>query len=286
MSRDTTPRWRRSGPIAGRHTVTTEHVARAARILQALANEAPRRGIEALAPKQVPPGLDTYRAREVERAHLVLRAPGGIYSIRVREVVSQIEAPLEPTRLRRGQVAWPVARKVEMVSTGVLEVIVEGVGMGYSGDRFRDSKTITLEEKLPRIFRAIEIERLRAKWRGQERERAAVERRDRWEIAMAEARVKYEEQTRWDAFVARSNEWDAIVRHRRFLAAARDAIASLDGSQRDAIDAILVSAKHRLDQVDPISHPEMLLPDIKSPKPDDLRPFLEGWSPHGPDAFG
>lgn len=269
----------------GRHAVTREQLSRATRILHALATEAPRRGIEPLAPKLVPPGHDRYRAREVERAHLVLRAAGGIYSIRVREVVSQIEAPLDPTRLRRGQVAWPVARSVKVVSTGVLEVIVEGVGMGYSGDRFRDSKTITVEEKLPRIFRAIEIERLRAEWRDQEREQAAAERRDRWEIAMAEARVRYEEQTKWNAFVARSNEWEAIVRHRRFLAAARAATAAVAGASDD-IDAFLASAELLLDRHDSCLHPELILPDVKPPKPDDLRPFLEGWSPHGPDAFG
>ena len=269
----------------GRHAVTKEQLSRAARILHALAAEAPRRGIEALTPKLVPAGHDRYRAREVERAHLVLCAAGGIYSIRVREVVSQIEAPLDPTPSRRGQVAWPVARSVKVVSTGVLEVILEGAGMGYSGDRFRDSKTITVEEKLPRIFRAIEIERLRGEWRGQERERAAAERRDRWEIAMAEARVKYEEQTKWNAFVARSNEWEAILRHRRFLTAARAATAAVSGVSDD-IDAFLASAELLLDRHDPILHPELILPNVKPPMPDDLRPFLDGWSPHGPDAFG
>ncbi|MEA2536931.1 MAG: hypothetical protein QOF11_1165, partial [Chloroflexota bacterium] len=234
----------------GRQAVTNEYLARAARILQALAAEAPRRGVDALVPSQVPPGLDTYRAREVDRADLVLRAPGGIYSIRVREKVSQIESPVQPPRLRREQASWQPARKVEVVSTGVIEVIVEGAGMGYSGDRFRDSKTITVEEKLPRIFRAIEIERLRSAWRDQEREREAADRRDRWETAMAEARVKYEEQARWNAFVARSNEWEAMTRHRRFLAAAETASAAASASS--GLDDFLASAEQLLDRRDPI----------------------------------
>lgn len=69
--------------------------------------------------------------------------------------------------------------------------------MGYSGDRHRDAKTISVEAKLPRVFRAIEIHRLHAEWREQERQHEAADRQRRWEAAMAEARRRYDEQARW-----------------------------------------------------------------------------------------
>ncbi len=89
------------------------------------------------------------------------------------------------------------------MSTGNLEVIVEGPGMEYSGSRYGDSKTITIEEKLPSVFCAIEINRLEDEWRGQEREREAADRPRWWEAAMSEARARYAERARWEAFVQR-----------------------------------------------------------------------------------
>lgn len=169
-------------------------------------------------------------------------------------------------------------------SARVLELIVEGPGMGYSGGyRIRDSATLTLDERLPRVFRRIELERLETEHRAEEQERAAAERRRRWEAAMAAARTRYDEQARWEAFEESSSAWHAIQRHREFLAAAREAVGALDGPHRDGLAAHLDFAERRLDEVDPLVHPELLLPRVGEPKPDDLRPYLAGWSPHGPD---
>ena len=52
--------------------------------------------------------------------------------------------------------------------------------MGYGGCKIRDSATMTLEERLPRVFRRIDMRRLDEEWRAQERERVAAERRRRW----------------------------------------------------------------------------------------------------------
>ncbi len=144
---------------------------------------------------------------------------------------------------------------------------------------------MTLDERLPRVFRRIDMQRLESEWREQEREREAAERRRRWEAAMAMAKVAYEEQSRWDAFVETSRDWRAMRRHREFLACAREAAASLDGTAHDDLVAHLDFAERRLDELDPIANPTVILPRIPAPKPDDLKPFLDGWSPHGPDGF-
>lgn len=271
-----------------RQVVSREHVARAGRILQALADEAPRRGIEVVAPgsKGLPPLVDTYERRATSRAHLTLRAPAGTYAIRIQEVSAPSTTPV-PRRAwnqRSTRAAWLDDRQFEFVSSGVLELIVEGPGMGYSGGyRIRDSATMTLDERLPRVFRRIELERLENEHRAEEQERAAAERRRRWEAAMAAARTRYDEQARWEAFEESSSAWHAIQRHRDFLAAAREAVGALDSSHRDGLAAHVDFAERRLDEADPLIHPELLLPRVREPKPDDLRPYLDGWSPHGPD---
>jgi hypothetical protein len=268
--------------------VSREHVARAARILQALANEAPRRGVEVVSPgsKGLPPLVDEYGRPETGRAHLALRAPAGTYTIRIQEVSgpSTTRVPMRYWNQRSTRSRWLDARQFEFVSTGVLELVVEGPGMGYSGGyRIRDSATMTLDERLPRVFRRIEVHQLQAEHQAQEREREAGERRRRWEAAMAAARARYDEQARWEAFEASSEAWHAIGRHRTFLAAARE--AAVDGPRRDEVLAHLDFAERRLDAADPVRNPDRLLSQILEPKPDDLKPYLDGWSPHGPDGL-
>ena len=93
----------------------------------------------------------------------------------------------------------------------------------------------------------------------------------------------YDEQARWEAFERSSTEWHAIRRHRAFLAAAREAADALDRPHRDELVAHLDFAERRLDAADPLANPDLLLPRVREPKPDDLKPYLDGWSPHGPD---
>lgn len=271
-----------------RQMVSREHVARAGRILQAIAVEAPRRGVEVVSPGSagLPQLVDAYGTRDPGRSHLTLRGPAGTYSIRIQEVSAPSKTPV-PRRSwsqHSTRAAWLDGRQFEFVSTGVLELVVEGPGMGYSGGyRIFDSATMTLDERLPRVFRRIEVHRLEAEHLAQERERAAAERRRQWDAAMAAARARYDEQARWEAFEESSRAWHAIQRHRAFLAAAREAAGALDGRRRDEVVAHLDFAARRLDEVDPLRSPDVLLPRVRAPKPADLKPFLDGWSPHGPD---
>lgn len=270
--------------------VSREHVTRAGRILQAIADEAPRRGVEVVSPgsKGLPPLVDQYGKRDTGRGPLTLRAPAGTYTVRIQEVSgrSTTRVPVRYWNQRSTRARWLDARQFEFVSTGVLELVVEGPGMGYSGGyRIRDSATMTLEERLPRVFRRIELERLEAEHRALEREREAAERQHRWDAAMATARARYDDETRWEAFQGSSQAWYAIARHREFIAAAREAAAAVDGSRRDEFLAHLDFAERRLDEADPIRSPDRLLPQVREPKPDDLKPYLDGWSPHGPDVL-
>lgn len=271
-----------------RQLVSKEHVTRAARILQAIVDEAPRRGLTLRTKQQALIGADRYTSREIGRGHLIVESPAATYSIRVMEVSapSATRVPPRGWHERRRRAAWLDARRFEFVGTGALELVVEGGGMGYSGTRYRDAKTVSLEAKLPRMFRAIEIHRLYAEEREAERQRADADRQRRWEAAMAEARRRYDEQMRWEAFQKVSRDWREHAWHREFLAAVRVAVMSYSGSHLQAIEAQLDFAEGKLDESDPIRHPELVLPAIPDPNADDLEPFLGGWSPHGAGSAG
>lgn len=265
--------------------VTADHVPRAARILQAIATEAGKRKIDALIPADAMKGLTEYQQREVRKGHLALRTPAGVYGIQIKELPGPGGRKVDPRpwNARKTQAAWIERRGWEFISTGRLELVVHGPGSGYNGDQYRDAKSSTVEDKLPEVFRAFEIHKLRFDWQEQERQRKEAERHRRWEAAMAEAKVQYHEYAKWEHFKSRSKEWQAANQHRLFLETARRALESYDGDDRDLVHEQLNQAERTLNDIDPIADLSGIVPDVPDPKPDDLKPFLNGWSPYGPD---
>lgn len=127
----------------------------------------------------------------------------------------------------------------------------------------------------------VEVER-----RELERRRQEEERQRQWEAAMAEARRRYDQQQRWDAFERSSNDWRAATQHRQFLAVAREAAERHDGPERDGLLAQLDFADRRLAARDPLGDVAAMVPIVPEPKPKDLKPFLRGWSPYEPGSSG
>lgn len=266
--------------------VSSDHVPRAARILQAIATEAAARGLEAMTPGAAAKDTDRYQARDLNKSHLALRTPAGVYGIQIKEIAASGAPKVDPGRWkeRKAMPGWIRHRGWEFIGTGKLELIVRGPGSGYDGDHYRDAKTIPVEAKLPEVFRAFEIHKLRADWHKQERERAKAERQRRWESAMVVAKKRYFEHARWEHFKDRSREWQSVNQHRRFLAAAGEALGQYDGADREAIRRQLDEAERTVEMLDPVRQLSSIVPSLSEPKPDDLKPFLQSWSPHGPDG--
>ncbi|WP_020013346.1 hypothetical protein [Promicromonospora sukumoe] len=266
--------------------VTTEYIGRAARILQALANEASKRGLVATDPGSAAKGLPDHQAREARAGHLALRTPAGVYSIQVKEIAGKggQKTARRGWNERKVDPAWIENRGWEFISTGKLELIVRGPGSAYGGDHYRDAKTITVEDRLPELLRSFEVHKLRADWQEQERNREKADRRQRWERAMALAKEEYFAHARWEHFKERSREWQAINQHRGFLKSARAGLGQYEGEDRDLIEQQLDEAEQTIDTLDSIRHPARIVPNVPEPKAEDLKPFLHGWSVHGPDG--
>jgi hypothetical protein len=60
--------------------------------------------------------------------------------------------------------------------------------------------------------------------------------------------------------------------------------ASAPGEAAAALSVHLDFVERKLDEIDPLADASRLVPHVPDPKPDDLTPFLNGWSPHGPDG--
>jgi hypothetical protein len=264
--------------------VTGEHVPRAGRILQAIATEAVKRGIDALRPKDAAKDVKDHQVQYVTKGHLALGTPAGVYSVQIKEIPGPGARKVERLRWNEGKTkpAW-MDRGWEFTSTGKLELIVRGPGGADNDNHYRDTKTVMLEDKLPEMFRSFEIYRLRTDWQEQQRQRQKAERRRAWEAAMASAKEQYFEHARWEHFTERSRAWAAINQHRSFLHAAKEAAESKSTENHDAIWQHLIHAERTLDALDPIRQLSSIVPEVPEPTPDDLKPFLGIWSPHDPD---
>lgn len=265
--------------------VTRDHVSRAARILQALADESPKRGVDVVAPARSKT-MSPYEARKARHSHLILRTSAGAYSVTAKELAGRGGQQLTPRMWneRRARPAWVENRGWEFVPSGRLDLIVDGPCAPYGGDHYRDAKTIRVEDRLPEVFRSLEIYRLRAEWRERGRLREAEEHKARWEAAMSAARHRHDQHVRWQHFEHAEQEWQRLARQREFLSLARAAARCVDSSVRGALDAQLDLVEAALSGADPLQNPELLVPRVPEPSPEDLKPYLHGWSPYGPDG--
>ncbi len=96
---------------------------------------------------------------------------------------------------------------------------------------------------------------------------------------MAEARVRFDEDARWDAFQRRSDDWFAVNRHRAFLAAAREALGGYQGQARGDIVARSTSRSADSTSSTRPGDVERILPKVPDPKPDDRRSISTDGAP-------
>lgn len=261
--------------------VSKDHLSRAARILEAVAREAPLRGLQVLGPADRKAGTkrDAYTP---QGGHLWLIADHGDYAVEVREIPATGGAPLayEDRYGARRRPGWIAARQTEFISTGRLELVLRGPIAPYDGQRFRDAKTTRVEEKLPALFAALEKYGLEAAARAEDARRAKVERERQWQAARDRAVQAYTAQARWRHFEGLVERHRELTAHRRFLDDAERAAADLGDETRVATEEYLAAMRALVDARDPLTSPELLLPNVSDPSPDDLQPFMRGWNPY------
>jgi hypothetical protein len=114
---------------------------------------------------------------------------------------------------------------------------------------------------------------------------AARQRRLRWEAAMQQAHIDYAETFRVKHLEAQTDAWHHATRLSKYVAAVRAQVKALPtGQEKTRAEAWLEFADAHLERLNPLSRTPQL-PDVPDPRPDDLRPFLHNWSPHGPNSY-
>ncbi|MFC8796893.1 hypothetical protein ACFT2C_04120 [Promicromonospora sp. NPDC057138] len=262
--------------------VSAEHLTRAGHVLQAIAVEAKRRGYRVLSTGSARGrGQSGWSPR---KARLVVEIRGQEYGMDLREKPRPGAAKLPPRNYSKPPrlPEWMERRRYEFLPSGVFELNIEG---GFGGGRtqtFRDGKKARLEDLLPEVLREMEIRVLETEWREQEAERAKQARRARWEAAVERGRRDFHEAQRSKVLLDQLDAWQRHHALGEYLAAMAEKIDQLEGEERAAAEEWLVWSQQRAQRLDPLNG-TLAVPRFPDPTSDELKPFLKGWSPYGPE---
>ena len=258
---------------------------RALLLIQALVIEASRRGY-LVKETTVTHSGNGFRYRE-SKDHFAIVIDGHAVGVQVRQIVDRIPHTPTPAELARAaRDSWFRIPKHDLKPSERLSIHLSG-GVEHRQSKWTDSSTQRLDDLLPQVLQEIEL-------RADEAERAklaAIEaekiRRRRWELAMAKAKRDHREAHRDQVLENQMDDWLRARRIGEYLDAMRSAIATINIPE-DARSARewFEWAERRALMLDPLQR-RLEMPAVPEPAAEDLKPFLDGWSPYGPDkAFG
>ncbi|WP_050055155.1 hypothetical protein [Pseudarthrobacter siccitolerans] len=144
----------------GTRRVSKEHVARAARLLHALATEGAARGYEATLPSSHK-RTDTRRPTTLD-GDIAITIGSTTVPLEMRELPPNggSARPYIPKYNSRNQ-SWTTVNNTDFVSTGRLQLeLTQKYSTNGRRERFRDGKRQQLDTALPAILREIEIQHL------------------------------------------------------------------------------------------------------------------------------
>ncbi len=268
-----------------RHEVSRAQMSRVLRILQGLVVAAEAQGWT-VATVPAEPERSEYDHRSggwsgSGDGHLVITAGEYSQALRVSEegLPSRTHWERELLYARPSWMGEPSRKPLgeyEAKATGRLEIELVPA---HSGRKWADRKSWTLEEKLPEVLEQVEIEEAAARNRREEAERREAERRVQWEAAMERAAQLHLQAHRAEHLDRRVGQW----RRAEDIRAYCDALEARHGA--GASSEWVEWARSFAERIDPLTRPPEIPADPENVRPDELKPFLGGWSPYGPDGW-
>ena len=250
--------------------------ARGLRLLDALARAAEHKGYSV-------EGAKTSRECNSDGAVLVFRLREHPYRVRMVELMDRVPHVPTKTELREAERhSWVRIPTHDPVPSGRLQVEI----LGYSSHpaKFADTKRQTLDERLPYVLQALERRAADDEARRIQRKNEEAARRRQWEQVHANAIVEYQEASRAAVLTAHVERFAMVRRIDEYLSALRDHMKSLaDSNEHSAAHDWEDWVSNYRAGLDPFSE-RVGMPSVPEPKPEDLKPFMRGLSPYGPDG--
>lgn len=155
--------------------------------------------------------------------------------------------------------------------------------------RWRDRKTRTLEEALDAVLGEIEVRAAQDARRRQDEQQAILEREVRWRAAVEVAKGQAVREQLAQALRDEAGRWQESAALSAYCTALERRIGELhgvvDGPTLSQARRWLEWARAYVRSIDPLSELPKT-PDAREPTPEELKSYLRGWSPDGPERRG
>lgn len=258
---------------ADEHRISRAALPRAVRILQGLVVEAEARGFTVTSEKDQ---NDRYgRNRGTGRGRTVLSMDG--YSVTVDVAEEGMQSwwywQQQNSVGYRSPSRAASRSSYEANATGRLTIELDGYSRSGRQVRWSDRKRWTVEDKLPELLREVQVRVAEHRHRLAEQAAEAEARHRAWEAAVETAKVRYSQQRRADTLMDAVTAWQRAEAIREYC----------DAMERTGTEIEwLKCARTYADQLSPPDSPPNIPDSFAPANPEELRPYLDGWSPHPP----
>ena len=267
------------------HEVSRRSLSRALRVLHALATEIDRRGFAIACVRAQMEAYGRSDWKPTNDGQFVATVDGHDFKLRISEKGVGLRGPWEAHKQRRQEDhdafrfdRWDVGRieAYDKQATGELNIAL--LGCGHRQRTWGDRKRWSLEDRLPQVLRELETLADEAEQRRLERLREEEERQRAWEAAMATAKERALEAYRVKLLRQRTASWSEAEDIRAYCNA-------VEGRHREALLTEPEAARW-VDFAREYADRLQRLPRMPADPelgPEDLKPYLGGWSPYGPE---
>lgn len=263
------------------HQISRAAFSRACRITQALVVEAERRGYGVGVSTGPGPRRGRRSGAGERGGDLVITIAAVAVTLRISEKGVAFPSA-RPTNDHWYPSAYAPARRsfaYEEGATGLLLIAILAPSTGSNRQSsWGDGKKQTLGDCLPAVLMEAETRSAEQREHIRLAQEEAERRRQAWEEAMERARTLHAESHRATALVAQVEGWQQATAIRAYC----DAIQQAHPGDRPAAEWITWARLHA-DRIDPLDSAPTLPGLPATVIAEDLRPFLDGWSPYGPD---
>lgn len=250
------------------HEVSSAHLARAVRIVHALATAFDEAGLPlALRPGRADGQFQVRSGRWGESVKLSEKsAPGG--------------APVPHYNLRsaRRLPAWQARRQKQFIATGKLTIVVGGSYSFYNRQfRFSDTRSHSLEDVLADVVREVEMRLVERGQEDIEKEREELELRQRWEEVLDAAELRAVEAHRAEVLSMRATRWRQWQDQMAYIADLELRLEELPEDERSTATEWVEWSRTTLKELDPFRSRHGM-PDAPAPTREFVEPHLRGWA--------
>lgn len=248
---------------------------RALRILNAVAGEAQQRGYTVRAPRP-------RDGRSRAEGHLEIVVRGQAFLLAVTEESNRITHELTAAE-RKDRERYPNSwvPKYDFLASGRLRIRVAN-GAPVHADKFSDTKTKPLEDRLGHLLLELELRAARAEELARAQQQAAESRRRRWEETRASAEVQAIRAFRTQVLLDQVTDWRQARDLGDYIDAMAAHLAHLDADDRPAARAWISWASECMHGLSPLTVTRLRPPPDPQVTADMLQPHMQGMSPYGP----